>query len=292
MDRNIKSRLIALLVCVAAIGPRDSGSPGLGSEPPLPLPKNVGSVEASSAKATPSAGMDELVTQIVLDNLPAEFEDKKDWGHKIEVWSGVSVWREGLKIKTRGQKREVNHGTWQLYRVRLIDPQQQFHIHVENVRELPAGRVAFDVWVEAQLDAYGQVVEWQRGVQLISTSADADAKIRLLVSCDVGLRLDPSRLPPDVILDPIVRSADLQLVDFHLRRISDFHGPVVKELGRQLRKVLENKIADQRAKIVEKVNRQIDKNRKSLRLSLHDVLASKWGDLAAKHVTNDSGNSP
>jgi hypothetical protein len=240
----------------------------------------------AAASAKPSPGMDDLITAIARDNLPHEYESKKNWGNTTAIWSGLSVWREGLRIKTRGQKREANHGTWERYRIRLVDPQQRFHVHVENLRERPGGRAIFEAWIEAQLDAQGQWVIWERGVQLLSTSADADAHVRLRVTCDLGLKLAPGKIPPDVLLDPVVRDAKLELVDFRLRRISDLHGPVVQELGKALRKVLDDQLDEQRPRIVQQINRQLDRNRNSLRLSLHDLLASRFGALAAKHLTD------
>jgi hypothetical protein len=246
-------------------------------DPPEPKP--------AAAGVNPSPGLDDLITAIARDHLPHEYESKKNWGQTTAIWSGLSVWREGLRIKTRGQKREANHGTWERYRIRLVDPQQRFHVHVENLQERPGGRVAFDAWIEAQLDAQGQWVIWERGVQLLSTSADADAHVRLRVTCDLGLKLAPGKIPPDVLFDPVVRDASLELVDFRLRRLSDLHGPVVKELGRGLRRILEDQLDDQRPRMVQQINRQIDKNRNSLRLSLHDLLASRFGALASKQLS-------
>jgi hypothetical protein len=250
----------------------------------MPAPHAAAAGPPASAAVQPAPGLGDLITGIARDNLPHEFESKKNWGHTTTIWSGLSVWREGLRIKTRGQKREANHGTWELYKIRLVDPQQRFHVQVDKLRELPAGRVGFDAWIEAHLDAYGQWVQWERGVQLFSVSAEADAHVRLRATCDIGWKLAPGKIPPDVLLDPVVTDAQLELLDFRLRRISDLHGPVVKELGRALHEILDDKLDDQRAKLVAQINRQIDKNRNALRLSLHDLMASRFGEVAAKHL--------
>jgi hypothetical protein len=238
---------------------------------------------ASSAGSESFQQLQQLITAIVRDNIPDEYEERKGWGDTTEVWAGLKVWQEGLQIKTKRRKKEVNHGTWKRYRIRLIDPENHFHVRVENLRVLPNGRFQFDTWVEAGLDAFGRISHWERGVQLISLSANAKAQVRLRVQCDLGVQLDPSEVPPAVTLDPVVTEADLQLVDFRLRRISDLHGPLVHELGKGLRDVVEDELAKRRRKLPEKINRQIDKNREDLRLSLYDVLGSAWGDLAAKH---------
>ena len=63
--------------------------------------------------------------------------------------------------------------------------------------------------------------------------------------------------------------------------VSRLKGPLVKELGSELQEVLERKIAEKQAKLVQEINRQIDKRRDRLRLSVHDAIKSKWTELAA-----------
>jgi hypothetical protein len=43
-------------------------------------------------------------------------------------------------------------------------------------------------------------------------------------------------------------------------------------------------VAKQNAKLPDKINRQISKNRERLRLSVQDLLTSQWGPLAAKQL--------
>jgi len=235
---------------------------------------------------------DALVTRIVLDNIPREIVEDDDWGKTDRVWDGVRIWWEGTRLETKRRWKTVNQGTWELYRVRLIDPEQRFQVQVDNLRALENGRVGFDAQVDAALDVFGRISQWQRDVQLFSLSANATAVVRLRVSCSLAMKLDPTRLPPDVLLDPEVTSADLQLVRFELRRISQLNGPLVRELSSGVREIVEDEIADRRGQIVKKVNRQIDKHRDDLRLSLHDLLASQWGELAAKQLQPASAASP
>jgi uncharacterized FlaG/YvyC family protein len=57
-------------------------------------------------------------------------------------------------------------------------------------------------------------------------------------------------------------------------------------LGEAAQEVLENKVADQRQKLVERINRQIDKRRSKLRISLHDLLVSQWGQLVPRSLSD------
>lgn len=252
-------------------------------DPPelIPLPKTV---EQTIELGESSKQLQDLITRIALENIPHRYQDDKDWGKTTEIWAGVRVWRDGLRIKTKRRKKEVNHGTWTRYDISLADPEQRFQVRLEDVHEVTKGRIEFDAWVDAALKVFGRVSQWQYGVQLISVGADANARVRLRVRCNVGLELDPTKLPPAVVLDPVVTDADLQIVDFRLRRVSDLGRSVVSPLSHSVREVLEDRIAKRRPDLVKKINRQIEKNRDDLRLSLSDVLGSKWGDAAAKHL--------
>ena len=139
---------------------------------------------------------DALVTRIVLENIPHEIVDEDDWGKTDRVWDGVRIWWEGTRLETKRRWKTVNQGTWERYRVRLIDPDERFQIQIENLRPLEDGRVAFDAQVDAALDVFARVSQWQRDVQLFSLSANATAVVRLRVSCGLAMKIDPTRIPP------------------------------------------------------------------------------------------------
>lgn len=227
-----------------------------------------------------------LVAGLVRENLPDKFEDTRHWGQTKELVTGLKIRHDGLRIKTKRKREEVNHGSWKMYRVHVVNPDEEFRLQVENVREASDGRLAFDVVTFAQLHAFGRWSQWERGVQLISLSADADARVRLKADCRLGLHLDPVHLPPDVLLEPEVLQADIQLVDFRLRKISDLRGPLVLKLGRALEDVLRDKLAERGHKLPEKLNRQIAKHRDKLRFSFVEMLRSPWAGVARSLTAN------
>lgn len=233
-------------------------------------------------EASPSLAIDEeaasrLITNLVRELLPHTYEDNRDWGGTKRVWDGLHIRTKGLQIKTKRRWKEVNHGTWKMYRVRLIDPAEQFRLTVENVRPQENGSVAFVLHADARLALLGRVAEWRRDVQLVSLSAEGVARVRLTVQCEMAMRLDPRKLPPDLVLLPQVTAARLHLSDFRIDRISKIDGSLAEEIGRNMRRALEDKLEEDQDKLAGKFNRQIAKNQDKLRLSLHDALASKWG---------------
>jgi hypothetical protein len=241
------------------------------------------SARAVDAEATVSAaepGLSELVTALVRAQLPHQYEKKKNWNQTKEVFDGWHIARDGLRVKTKRKTRKVNHGTWTMYRIDLTQP-DQFNIRVSNLRALDDGRAALDAEIATPLALFGRLSEWQYGVQLVSLSADADARVRLNTTLAVRLKLLPGgKLVPDVLLEPEVLSARLTLEEFRLHRLSQLHGPLVKQLGKEAHDVIQDELNDRNAQLVRKMNQQIAKKQDRLRLSLSNLSGSKFGELA------------
>jgi hypothetical protein len=223
------------------------------------------------APAEEVSGTDALIRSLLLATLPREYANTKKWNKTKPRWDGLHVSLDGLQIKTKRRWKEVNHGTWTRYNATLIDPEHQLAIRSENLRQTIDGRVAFDLTVDAKLFLTGRLSEWRMGVQLYSLSAEADATVRLTMTCEAGLKFDSAKFPPDVAIAPKVTSAQLDLLVFNLHSISDADGPLVRKLGDGLHDVLQEELDERRTKLVEKINRAIDKHSGKLRLSVHDL---------------------
>jgi hypothetical protein len=234
---------------------------------------------AASAEATD--GLDALLRTIVLRAAPHEYENTKQWGGTKRIWDGLHVSRDGLRIKTKRRWKEANHGTWKQYRAWLIDPASEFDVRFDRLRESPSGRAAFDLTLEARIGAFGRLSEWNRDVQLFSVSANAEAKLRLQLTCELSSRLDYTTFPPTLVLDPTVTAADLQLIDFRLLRVSQLDGPLVHELGKALREVLEHEIRDRRHQVATKINEELADHEEDLRLTPQELASGGWNKLFA-----------
>ncbi len=223
------------------------------------------------------AAASQWITDLVRTHLPHEYEDTRDWGSTKRVLDGWDIRREGLQLKTKRRWKQVPHGTWKKYRVQLLNPQEHFHLTVANLRRLENENVAFDLHADAWLGVSGRVTEYAYDVQLYSFSAEGVGQVRISLQCEVAMRLDPRKLPPDLVLAPKVNAAEARLETFRLDRISKVDGSLAEEIGRSMRRVVQDKLADDNPKLADKLNRQIAKNQDKLRLSLHDALRSKWG---------------
>jgi hypothetical protein len=93
------------------------------------------------------------------------------------------------------------------------------------------------------------------------------------------------------VLEPTVVDATLELIDFDLHRISKLGGPLAHELGRGLRDVLQNEFNDRRARLVTRMNGQIEKHRDKLRISPRDLLQKGLDRLGASAPTRTAASN-
>ena len=103
--------------------------------------------------------------------------------------------------------------------------------------------------------------------------------VTLRITGRVASSLDPSRIPPDFILQPHVDKASLEMTSFKLTRLGKADGPLIRELGDGFEPLLEELIQKQNERLAEKINRQIEKKKDQLRLSAADSLTKSWTQL-------------
>ena len=231
------------------------------------IPREVNSL------ATPEvvAWLEKLIRR----NLPENYSNDKKWGKQKEVWDGIKLRREGLKIETKRKKKLVNAGTWTKYSISLVKPDEQLFIQFNRLEALPDGRIAFGVTVDCMLDVFGRLSQWVRDVQIISLSANADAGCRLYLSGTVQFKMNLLKFPPDVSLKPQVDEAHVTLTHYRVRRISQIGGDFAKVLGNGLRRTVDEKLEETNAKLVGKINKQLEKHEDKLSFSAQDWLKSK-----------------
>ena len=217
-------------------------------------------------------GLSDLVRLIALQNIPHDYRNEKEWGSTKEVWAGIDFKQDGLRLTTKRRKKTVNHGSWKRYEARLIDPDRELLLRIENVRAIPGRGANLDLIVDSHLAASGRWSEWRQGIQLFSFSADATARVRMRVACQIGIAFNFANSVPQLRLSPTVTDADLQLTDFRLHRISNFDGPVIHQLGHALQDVLQDELDDRRGKLVTRINSQIAKHQSVLQLSPGDLM--------------------
>jgi hypothetical protein len=215
----------------------------------------------------------QLVTPLIAEAVPREFEGQKDWGKTKTVVSGLHSDGNFFKFDIHRQTSEVNDGIWKKYRVTLIEPEKNLVIRIDDMHRLESGKYALTLFVAAKVHGWARAVVYEHGVHVISLDAEGDTSIRLWVDAEVGLEtVESSTFIPGLQLQPVVSDARLKFDDFKLTRISDVRGAVAKELGDLLRKEMQKKLSG--PQLVDRFNHALQKHPERLRLS-PDMLLGK-----------------
>jgi hypothetical protein len=215
----------------------------------------------------------QLVSPLIAEAMPREFEGKKDWGKTKTVTTGLHSDGNFFRFDIHRQRSEVNDGVWKKYRVTLIEPDKNLEVRIDNLRTLESGKYALTLFVAAKVHGWARAVVYEHGVHVISLDAEGDTAIKLWVDAEVGVEtVQSSTFIPGVELRPVVTDARLKFDDFKLTRISDVRGAVAKELGELLRKELQKQLSG--PKLVDRLNHSLQKHPERLRLS-PDMLLGK-----------------
>ncbi len=213
---------------------------------------------------------------LVQSNLPATYRGKKNWDHRKRIYAGVDVDFDDGKLETHRKYRDVRHGTWLRYQIDLKDPTDPRYLQftVVGVETRTDGRMRVDLQIDSAVDIELQQQRWNLGVHLYSVTSHGHARVRLRLVADIGSYFDTTKIPPDVILDPVIQRADLQIVDLEMDKIGVLGSDIAEELGDVVERQLRDEyLPNQREKLVERLNLQIERRRSKLRISASDWLA-------------------
>jgi hypothetical protein len=213
--------------------------------------------------------------RLIEDAIPAHYDKQKDWGKTKNITVGVR--NEGFKLKRL--KKPVKHGVWKHYQVWQVNPDENLRARIENLRTLDGGRVGFTLVLSAKLDLWARAKIYQYGVHLIALEVEGQTGFDLAIDCEVGARLKGGDDDTRVAVEPKVNGASLTLHSFRLNRVSDAKGPLVRELGDEIKKLVEREL--QGPKLAAKLNRAIDKKRDRLEFSLPGFVDSSWWPLSS-----------
>ncbi len=229
---------------------------GAGAAIAEPEPPS-GTIEVSPANRQ----LADTLAAIVRDAIPQEYARKKDWGHTKRITTGVTSDGPIYKLKLHRRKKHVAHGTWKQYRVVLVDPEKQLHVTVRNLHSLAGAGVGLQLMVEAKLDGWAQMRHYNRGIHLLTLTAEGTSALRLTIDCQARMQMTEKGLA----IVPRVTRSKLELSDFELRRFGEVEGKLARELGKGMKRLVEDQLDGPR--ITAKLNRAIDKKRDRLVLT-------------------------
>jgi hypothetical protein len=221
------------------------------------------------------------IAQLVKHAIPQEYEKRKDWGRTKNITVGLR--NDGIKIHRR--KQPVKHGTWKHYKIRLAP--DQLAVSVENLRTGPSGRVQFTLILGAKIDAWARAKIYRYGIHLVALEAVGDATVNLAIDCEVGVQLRTQEGLPGIAIDPLVLDTKLAFTEFQLHRISNAKGPLVRELGEELQKIITKQL--QGPVLTAKLNRAIEKKRDRLERSTSQLLGVLAGAGSSPSASDGPG---
>lgn len=215
---------------------------------------------------------------LIQANLPPSYSGKKNWDAKKRVYAGIDIKNDGLKLRTHRKYREVRHGKWLRYTIDLKNPTDPRFLKIEVLRaeSNQPGRLSLKLQIDTHVDVESQQQRWNYGLQLYSVTVEAQAKLRMTIDADIGFGFDYSRIPPDILFDPVVKAADIQLVDLEVDKIGILGSDIAEEIGDLAERVLRDEyLPRQRDQLANKLNHQVNRRRDKLRISASDWLTKR-----------------
>lgn len=239
------------------------------------LATNAQAQQAPAPAIDPArANLAATISQLLEDAIPLAYDKQKDWGSQTEIVVGLRTEGKGFDTKIHRRKKLVDHGVWKHYRLRMIEPEKNLSVQLTRLEPLAGGRVAFALRVDSKLDAWARAKVYQYGVHLIALEVEGDMRTILDISGEIGLRVTTVDGAPAMAVDLVATDSRLQLEDFHIRRVSEARGPIIRELSGGIGRIVEEEANG--PQMVEKLNRALDKKRDKLVFSTASWLESSW----------------
>ncbi|MBC8116510.1 MAG: hypothetical protein H7062_19130, partial [Candidatus Saccharimonas sp.] len=209
----------------------------------------------------------EALRAVLLTAIPDKYEDRRHWGKTAKVFDGFKVRQRGFDVKVSQRTKLVNHGSWSMYQVQLLDPQRNLQLAIDHFESRGPGRFSFDLHVTAKMRCVARFEQWVLGVKGVNFPVVSDAVVQMDAQCELAVsteRREKSFLP-DVILAPTLQRVRLTLRDIDTHQVGELRGDIAEELGNGSRSFLKDLLHHQEAKVVKKANAAIAKKRESLR---------------------------
>ncbi len=225
------------------------------------------------APKLPADQLANVLAGLVRDALPTEYEKKKDWERTKRITTGLKVDGKLPSLRIHRRKKEVPHGLWKHYRARIVNTDQTLSVRVENLQSSGPARAGCTLIVEAPIDGWARFRHYNRGLHLGTVTLEGSSQVRIEVDCEVGLAIVAGRRLPALALHPEVKQARVVIEDFNLHRVGEIEGRVAREMGRGLRRLLEDKLTSDR--ITARLNASIARHKDRLILDPSDLIAGR-----------------
>ncbi len=233
---------------------------------------------------------------LAIRKMPRQIDGEKDWGKTKQVWSGVKMRMDGLRLKTHRRHRDVKHGRWIRYELNTASmlpievakrsagrPGEQPSLVIDRVMpdQSDAGLLVAkspDQWkIQSTLilpmSYSARVQRWNLDVRLFSVTVTGSIRLKIQTTSTIGFVIDYAEIPPAMVLDPRVVRANVELEQFKVNRISNVGGEFAQAWGEIVEEVLVERLVEKQGdRLTRQLNRAIEKQRDELRFSMTDWL--------------------
>src|SRR5581483_7741947 len=159
---------------------------------------------------------------------PVLYEKEYDWGRQRPTASGL----EWHGLRARVTKSPRNDGIWRKVRVTAQDPRQRLEFQLSDLRNLDADRQTFKAFLAFPAGIEYEQQTWERGVRLLSTSAEARVRLRLAMECESTFRLEATdKLLPDLVFRLRVVKAELTYDNLVVEHVAGIGGSGARLVG-------------------------------------------------------------
>jgi hypothetical protein len=198
-----------------------------------------------------------LILAAVVAKLPREFEDRSGWGRTIPDPGNLRLPQLRTRVKV-GDKEELAHGAWVRTRGWLDDPAKDVQVEVRDLRKVDPKTVQLRLAVTVSGHGERERRQYEKGLRLFDLTLQADAVVVLVLDCDVGLALNTSTFPPEVVVEPKVTKSQLELKEFEPRKVGKVQlGERARELAGELKGVLQDHLKKHEQEIKDRINAAI-----------------------------------
>lgn len=223
--------------------------------------------------------LSQVVESIVRASMPQSFEDRRHWNKHTSVLAGVKVRTDGLKVRISKREEQVRHGIWRRYDVTLIHPERTLQVRLHDVTPQGGGRWTFTVTADARVRVGARFEQWNLGIKLFNTSAEADASLRLRAACSLKVTVEKLADGPVLVLEPEVHRVWLALPNLDVRKFGELRGDAATDLFDGLEEIAEDLLQTQEDRVLRQTQRELARRADQLRIPLGELLASPWASL-------------
>ena len=130
------------------------------------------------------------------------------------------LFRSGARTRVKvGDHEEWPDGAWDRVVFRVDDPDKDVTIKVSDVRPSDHKTTLMKVEATTKVRVEEEHKQWQKGLQLLAFTAEANAVVTITLDVDAAVSLDRTKVPPEVVVKPAVTKSQLDLKEFELVRV-------------------------------------------------------------------------